>query len=372
MNSVLRLLSDHLHCTLLLVNRYFEAKASATWPVSNEWNFQQVLDAIQASRFLTQQALEMTFGGKSAIVWNLPVRAKRRHDVHLIVLDEQGTQTHEDLRQAVEVVELFLNIWSQDTNYEHTDALVRAIFNDQPTEKNHITAKMNLNISSIHTVWILRLTKNGEIAEKNQQMDCMIKLKRFLQEHHKLVIVDFYEEYLVALSDDAVFDETELSLAEDFSKEIEKDFIQMEGVIAQNIENTTQVREVYLQTEKNLKLARIIFPEKRVFTPGEIRFVQACSDIYAKGEETIRRNTACLNPLKALPDQEELLQTLCAYLLDTNANTQNTGLQMHLHKNTVKYRLNKIRATLNCDLTQMPETFEVYQAVALYRMSLQS
>lgn len=372
MNSVLRLLSDHLHCTLLLADRFFETKAAAAWPVSNEWNFQLVLDAIQASRFLTQQALEMTFAGKAAIVWNLPVRAKRRHDVHLIVLDEQGTQTHENLRQAVEVVELFLNIWSQDANYEHTDALVRAIFNDQPAEKNQITAKMNLNISSIHTVWILRLTKNREMAEKNQQVDCMIKLKKYLQEHHKLVIVDFYEDYLVALCDDAVFDETELSLAEEFAKELEKEFIQMEGVIAQNMENTTQVREVYLLTEKNLKLARIIFPEKKVFTTGEMRFVQTCGDLYAQGEEMLRRKTACLNPLRALSDQEELLQTLCAYLLDTNANTQNTGLQMHLHKNTVKYRLNKIRATLHCDLTQMPESFEVYQAVALYRLSLHS
>ena len=268
MNSVLRLLSDHLHCTLLLADRYFESKASATWPVSNEWNFQQVLDAIQASRFLTQQAVEMTFGGKTAIVWNLPVRAKQRHDVHLIVLDEQGTQTHENLRQAAEVVELFLNIWSRDTNYEHTDALFHAIFNDQPAEKNHITAKMNLNISSIHTVWILRLTKNGEIAEKKQQVDCMIKLKRYLQEHHKLVLVDFYEDYLVALSDDVVFDETELSLAEEFSKELEKHFIQMEGVIAQNMENTTQVREVYTYREK-LESGTDDFPRKEgVYSRG--------------------------------------------------------------------------------------------------------
>ena len=39
-----------------------------------------------------------------------------------------------------------------------------------------------------------------------------------------------------------------------------------------------------------------------------------------------------------------------------------------MHKNSVNYRLNKIRNILGSDLSQMPSVFEIYQAAALYRL----
>jgi len=39
MNSVLRLLSDELHCTLLLADRYLTRKATASWPISKQWDY---------------------------------------------------------------------------------------------------------------------------------------------------------------------------------------------------------------------------------------------------------------------------------------------------------------------------------------------
>ena len=90
--------------------------------------------------------------------------------------------------------------------------------------------------------------------------------------------------------------------------------------------------------------------------------------MYEQGDAKLKQEMQCLDKLLVLPDKDVLLNTLCVYLLDAEASTQQTGQLLFLHKNTVKYRLNKIRATLNYELTQMPETYALYQAAALYRL----
>ena len=67
-------------------------------------------------------------------------------------------------------------------------------------------------------------------------------------------------------------------------------------------------------------------------------------------------------------DGDILIETLCTYLLDAESNTQSTGTLLYLHKNTVHYRLNKIRSVLKCDLAQMPATLAVYKAAVVYRI----
>lgn len=369
MGSVLRLLSDRLHCSLLLADRYLKSKASAAWPISNQWDYQAVLNTVMEGRPNATEPTEEYLCGKKVFVWDVPVLSKRKQDFHLFILDEQGTQTQDELLQAAEVIELFLNIWNQDHNFEGTDALVHAILSDQPAEKERLAAQMHIDIEPIHTIWILRITnESGLPVDGNQRLSCLRQLKQYLQDRHKLVIVDTFSHYVVALSDDSLFDETEVAMAREFAQALEKNSLRAEGVICQGVENTSHARNAYVLSDANLDAVRCIYPEKKIFMLGEVQFAQKCRDILDSGEANLKKEMQCFDKLYALPDRDNLLQTLCVYLLDAETNIQRTGQLMYLHKNTVKYRLNKIRATLNYDLTQMPETYALYQAAALYRL----
>ncbi len=369
MSSVLRLLSDRLHCTLLLADRYLKVKAAAAWPISNQWDYQAVLENFSENRPKTTERTSSLVCDKKVYTWDFPVLSKRKQDFHLFILDEQGTQTHDELIQAAEVIELFLNIWNQDQNFEGTDALVHAILSDQPAEKERLAAQMHIDTEPIHTIWILKISDiNGKPVDGNQRLYCLRQLKQFLKERHKLVIVDSYSNYVVALSDDSLFDDTELAMAHEFSRDLEQYELMVEGVICQGVENTTQARDAYLVSDEFLSVARSIYPNKSIFSFGEVQFSKKCKDILDHGDAKLRQEMQCLDKLLALPDKDVLLNTLCVYLLDAEASTQQTGQLLYLHKNTVKYRLNKIRATLNYELTQMPETYALYQAAALYRL----
>ncbi len=369
MNSVLRLLSDELHCTLLLADRYLTRKATASWPISKQWDYAEILELLKQNHAENTFPIKCNYLEKNLTIWDMPVVSQKYRDFHLYILDEQEEQYTESVQQAAEVVELFLNIWNEDINYEGIDALIHAILSDQPEEKERIITRLHIDISSIHTIWIMRiLDKNKQELDDNQRLNCLRKLHFFLKEHHKQVIVDSYSKYIVALTDDLLFEEKEIILAEEFANSLQEYGLTAEGAIFQMIDNTSQARDAYIIADENISAARTVYPAKSIYSYSEIRFVQSCREILSRGEAFVKQKIACLDKLQLQYDKEDLFQTLATYLLDANTNLQQTGDLLYLHKNTVKYRLNKIKAILNCDLLQMPESFDLYQAAALKRL----
>ena len=111
-----------------------------------------------------------------------------------------------------------------------------------------------------------------------------------------------------------------------------------------------------------------VYPRRKIYSDRDVRYVQSCIDSVKQGEDAV---ADCLLPIRKLKDTADgdiLIETLCTYLLDAESNTQSTGTLLYLHKNTVHYRLNKIRSVLKCDLVQMPATLAVYKAAVVYRI----
>ena len=67
-------------------------------------------------------------------------------------------------------------------------------------------------------------------------------------------------------------------------------------------------------------------------------------------------------------DGAELAETLAVFLLDAESSMSRAGELLFLHKNTVSYRINKIRRLLSISLDSLPDSFEAYQAAAIYRI----
>ena len=366
MTSALRLLSDRLHCALLLTDRYFTRKASAAWPVSNQLDYLQIVDALKATQLKEKLPVEL-FLEKKLWIWDMPVTSKKRQIFHLLILDEQNNQDYESLQQASEVVELFLNVWNQEVDYEETDALVSAILNESIEERDRIAARMHINLTQINTIWILSPKQRSAISVGNEQHSLRM-LKQFLQEHHKLIVVDQVEEDLIALLDKCVFEESEAVLAADLVSRLKANNILVDGVVCQGLHNPAQIRTVYLHSKENLHTARLIYQNKSVFTYSEIRFAAQCREILSQGENAVKERMQCLEKIQDLVDKDELLQTLSVFLLDADQSSQKTGALLYLHRNTIKYRLSKIRTALDHELTRMPELLELYFAVALRRL----
>ena len=64
----------------------------------------------------------------------------------------------------------------------------------------------------------------------------------------------------------------------------------------------------------------------------------------------------------------ELLNTVCTFLLDCDSSVTRTAEMLYLHKNTIKYRLQRISDLLGFRLGKMPETIGIYRGAAIYRL----
>lgn len=72
---------------------------------------------------------------------------------------------------------------------------------------------MGLQLSDLRT---------GQELTASQKLDVVLKLKVYLQEHHKIVIVDSYGTYIVALTDGMLLEENTREMGEAFVSLLEK------------------------------------------------------------------------------------------------------------------------------------------------------
>ena len=82
------------------------------------------------------------------------------------------------------------------------------------------------------------------------------------------------------------------------------------------------------------------------------------------------RNDQIKSIMEALKDDSDnLMETLAVYLIDCDSQLSTTAATLFLHRNTVTYRLNKIKQITNTDFTLMPATYDFYLAAALWRLN---
>ena len=87
--------------------------------------------------------------------------------------------------------------------------------------------------------------------------------------------------------------------------------------------------------------------------------------LYAVTDELLLRELRedALKPLRQYDEKHEadLIPTLKTYLKN-NGSIQKTSEELYIHKNTILYRMNKIRELLNCDLEDGEQRMYYYLA----------
>ena len=368
--AVLQLIADRLHCSLILADRYLSQRGGVSWPHSVQWDYQKILSIIKDSNIRVEESSELIVDDIPVKVWYLPVEAKEYHSLRLFALDQQNTVQFNMLEQATAVITAFLNLWGWGQSTEGTDALIAAVLSDNPAEMIRIASALNIRVDSIHTMYIFKMEPaEGELhTEINQISSIAGKIRTELSERHRLVLVDGYEDSLVAFCDDPRLDVEWSTFYRTFADNLGIDRKCLKCCVYTALENTTQAREAYVQFCENYRVLCAVYPHRTFFTESEVRFVRDCVKIIGEGEEHLAELLHPLNRILQTADGEALLDTLSCYLLDAEQNTAETGNYQFLHRNTIHYRLNKIWSILGADLHSLPVALELYRAVAIKRV----
>ena len=134
------------------------------------------------------------------------------------------------------------------------------------------------------------------------------------------------------------------------------------------LSDTADVKYAYEINRAFLKDALRVFPLRRFFVFSEIEFIKECREIAEAGQHGLNRYAVMINSILARREGAAIVDTLSAFLLDQNSSITETAAAQFVHKNTVKYRLQKAGDILGYHIGDVPQSKQLYYALALQRM----
>lgn len=361
-NTVLRMVSDGVRTSLILTDASDNVLNLAGWPKSIEEeiisSFNQICAALSENKT----------GGRlmnDINIYQFPIIPDMGDPMKLFLVKEGAPLSKMAQTQVSDIVRICINIWGEKHGTVAVHELIRAILQDDPLKMHRLAEIFHINISEIHEMWILSgmLNSSPDILKEHKDALC-----DYIKSCSDIVFSDTYENDLI------IFSSTPYS-----EKEAERGALSVLDYISEfdstvtvskfsNLQNTTEVRKAYLCCKNHLHEAKKIFPVRRWFSSGDLEFARDCHNIIDRGEEAVNVYTSLLERLNMNSDDWNAADTLAVYMLDSDFSATKTAKQLHVHINTVKYRLKIIDNLLGFSHDKMPDNIKMYYAAALGRM----
>ena len=268
-------------------------------------------------------------------------------------------------RQAVEVVQLAVNIWSEKHDRIVIGELVRAILQDEPMKMRRLADIFDVDVASINSMWLI----SGETQTDTARLPEIVEtVRRDTEIYSATAIADVYDEQLVLFMIGPGSIQDVRALTDAIGNELRNRGIRATLTRCHALNTTTRVRDAFFSHQAGLPAARRIFPDRWAFTLEQIRFAQQCQEVIGRGERAVEESLECLHALMVEADETNLLGTLECYLLDADMSVTQTAQKLFLHKNTIKYRMQRIADRLGFVPGRFPETMPLLTACALNRL----
>jgi len=372
MDAVLRMLRDRLTCSFFLVDSNLTAMNLANWPTDGDIDLKQIFTYYENDiHQIPKEVRTIVLKQKLSIACS-KIRNENALPMYLLCIKEGGELQTNMCRQAAEVVQLFVNIWSKRHGNVGSEELISAILNDEPIKMRRLADILQIDVESIHSMLLLLPEKpignNKKLKDFNKCIQN--KAKSYIEENCRVSMTGVFNDVLVIFTGKeqlkGSYDSMVLELMEDLKASGE------EVIMVSNLglNNTREVRNAYITCVNNINYARCVFPDKYAITLQELRFAEECKKIISCGEEKIDSILSVLRPISDMGDEpgQELMNTLEIYLLDSGLSVIRTSELMFVHKNTIKYRIKKLNELFNFKINKMPETYDLYKAVAIRRL----
>lgn len=344
-NTVLQMLSDRAAVSLVLCDSSMRILNLAAWPRSLENIVKQDVERGAGSRYT--------------------IHPEHGEAMEFLLLKE-GTPLSKLLtEQIIDVVRLGVNIWGRQHSEVAVHELVHAILQDEPMKMRRLADIFHIRVEDIHEMWLVCGEREDSPAHLQKELPV---LRVYADNCADTVVADIYEgKLLLFLSNPYSQKEAQQQIC-GLLKQMRQGDDTVTLTRCSGLCDTKEVRRAYLSHQGYLADTRRVFPRREYFRIGEIQFVESCRQLISRGEAETERCMECLGGLLRDCEGRNLLETLSVYLLDGDAGVTETARLLYVHKNTVKYRLQRITDILGCRPDRLPEGIGIYKALAVSRL----
>ena len=362
LDTVIKLLSDRIRASVLLRDGALRLLNAAFWPRMGRTDLERGVRSMETLPEAGGTPAVLELDGRSYLIYRCPMTGGTPV-MELFLLKEGNPLTADLVRQAGEVVQLASSIWSQGHDRVVMAELVRAILKDEPIKMRRLAELFHVNVSTIHSMWVLRGNNGGQAV----QAGALELVQNLLAHHCSPVVADCYEGDVVAFMGWNGSADEMGTLAEECCVRMRQEGVDGVLTICHNLATTGDVRRAYLTIRSAQEDAVRIWPGRTWYTLREMEFTRSCREIVERGEEEIQQHLAVFSLLRE-GTETDLVGTLTTYFLDAGSSISTTAERLFTHKNTIKYRMQQIEKRLGYSVDKFPEAISLYTACALNRL----
>jgi DNA-binding PucR family transcriptional regulator len=353
--TALKVLSDFLKVHLVVTSYTDDILNQVSWPRNSKLSLADIV-----RKYLTNFQKQQVTAGNVYYIHVQKLQQQNGQALKLFFVCEEENLTTFEIEQAVEVLQMALNLWGKNYDEVSEQALVRAIVHDENEKSYQLAKKLAIDIDAIETMWLLPLWEK-KVPLTNVRED----LKNYLQHYYQTTIIQLVDNCLVVLLGNHLPRQSEFFVSKEYLQVSSYQSAFNRIIVCPKLTNMAEIRTLYQITETAAPFLKRVYPKRQVLAITEIKTVFQVMQHLKDGQEQLQAALAILQPI--LTD-EDYMVTLGTFLLDASSDFKKCGELLFVHKNTVKYRIRKISERLGYDMTNPAEAYEIYLALILYRL----
>ncbi len=354
-DNLLQTISDHTKLTLFLTDNQSKLISQGLWPLHTTLqyeNFEEMTSHLKIKDDFSFLSNEISTNYiKAPIVCN-------GSSYYIKVIDQNNNFSHSLLGEIEETLALFTSVYSSSLDDISKNALIQALILGNTYLQEKISRTLNLDINSLYSF---------SIVEDYADIETSVSLQQIQSKLYSLdCICGVYRKRLIILR----FDKNHpMDSTAEFYKAIESlrlDFPNAHWLHA-TLDPGQHFSEAFEKGTLAISLLKSVYRQQRTFTKQDYEFSLSLSAIINDTPIELNR---LLGKTESLlhHSNDQLLETLSVFLLDTNSEVKLTSQLLFLHRNTVQYRLLRIKTILGYDFSIMPNLFDIYKSCAIRRI----
>ena len=263
------------------------------------------------------------------------------------------------MRDICACTDYFSSLWGYSLDMQSSRTLLSLILKSSRVTAEKYLHTTGIRLSDISNLIIFNSESDlYELAEKTAEI---------FEEYHKFYISDIIDRRLVILTSLSLSNRVESLLVQDLEKLAYRSSGPVSFFLDGESRDIQALRRGYADFCASASAMDKIFLHRKFRDMHDVIFTQEVCGLAQKRNAREAHIQSISQLLQ--DDRDNLLETLAVYLIDCDAQLNLTADTLFLHRNTVSYRLKKIKRLSNTDFTKMPATYDYYLAAALWRLN---
>ncbi|MDY2737170.1 PucR family transcriptional regulator [Intestinibacter sp.] len=256
------------------------------------------------------------------------------------------------------------NAWQKD-NYEIDAEFVKAILDEDKISLHRLSFYIKDKVENLRYMKYIHF-KQDIVDNHELKKEVLNNIRQYYYKRSIKAYAAVYEDDIVVL----ITDKHDIQQDDvcDLMNNLEDISSSLDIVYLDGLDSLESIISAYKLCRYTIKSVPLIFKIKKYYLRHDLLFTEQCLNLIKEGESDIQYYLSILNKVKKY--DASLYKTLESYAIDYNMNVAKTSESLFLHRNSVQYRLNKIKELIGNDKFEFPAINQLMIAMAIKRIRM--